>query len=39
MRHGTNAMKKVVPTLLKGFPDFCVDNDMIFSENDLVSIQ
>ncbi len=37
--HGTKAMKKVIQAWLKGFPDLRVDNDVIISENDLVSIQ
>lgn len=37
--HGTKAMKEVVQAWLKGFPDLHVDNDIIISENDLVSIQ
>lgn len=37
--HGTKAMKEVVQAWLKGFPDLRVDNDIIISENDLVSIQ
>ena len=35
----TKAMKEVVQAWLKGFPDIHVDNDIIISENDLVSIQ
>lgn len=37
--HGTKAMKEVVQAWLKGFPDLTVHNDIIMSENDLVSIQ
>ena len=37
--HGTKAMKEVVQSWLKGFPDLRVDNDIIISENDLVCIQ
>lgn len=37
--HGTKAMKEVVQAWLNGFPDLRVDNDIIVSENDLVSIQ
>jgi steroid delta-isomerase-like uncharacterized protein len=37
--HGTKSMKTVVEAWLKGFPDLRVDNDIIISENDLVSIQ
>ena len=37
--HGTKAMKEVVQAWLKGFPDLTVHNDIIISENDLVSIQ
>lgn len=37
--HGIKAMKEVVQAWLKGFPDLRVDNDIIISENDLVSIQ
>ena len=36
---GTKAMKEVVQTWLKGFPDLIVENDIVISENDLVSIQ
>lgn len=36
---GTQAMKEVVQAWLKGFPDLSVNNDLIISENDLVSIQ
>lgn len=36
---GTQAMKEVVQTWLKGFPDLSVKNELIISENDLVSIQ
>lgn len=37
--HGTKAMKEVVQAWLKGFPDLRVHNEIIMSENDLVSIQ
>lgn len=37
--HGTKAMKEVVQAWLKGFSDLRVDNEIIISENDLVSIQ
>lgn len=36
---GTKAMKEVVQAWLKGFPDLLVKNELIISENDLVSIQ
>lgn len=36
---GTQAMKEVVQAWLKGFPDLSVSNDLVISENDLVSIQ
>ena len=36
---GAHAMKEVVQAWLKGFPDLSVSNELIFSENDLVSIQ
>jgi predicted ester cyclase len=36
---GTQAMKEVVQAWLKGFPDLAVKNELIISENDLVSIQ
>lgn len=36
---GVQAMKKVVQSWLKGFPDLYVSNDIVISENDLVSIQ
>lgn len=36
---GTQAMKDVVQAWLKGFPDLSVNNELIISENDLVSIQ
>lgn len=36
---GTQAMKEVVQAWLKGFPDLLVKNELIISENDLVSIQ
>lgn len=36
---GTQAMKEVVQAWLKGFPDLSVKNELIISENDLVSIQ
>lgn len=36
---GTQAMKEVVQVWLKGFPDLSVKNELIISENDLVSIQ
>lgn len=36
---GTQAMKEVVKAWLKGFPDLSVKNELIISENDLVSIQ
>lgn len=32
-------MKEVVQAWLKGFPDLSVKNELIISENDLVSIQ
>ena len=37
--HGTKAMKDVVQAWLKGFPDLQVYNDIVISENDIVSIQ
>lgn len=37
--HGKKALKAVVETWLKGFPDLHVDNSIIISENELVSIQ
>ena len=37
--YGTKAMKEVVQAWLNGFPDLRVDNDIIISENDLVSTQ
>jgi predicted ester cyclase len=37
--HGPSALKKVVQAWLKGFPDLYVSNDIVISENDLVSIQ
>lgn len=36
---GSQAMKEVVQAWLKGFPDLSVKNELIISENDLVSIQ
>ncbi len=36
---GVQAMKNVVQSWLKGFPDLCVSNNIVISENDLVSIQ
>lgn len=36
---GTQAIKEVVQAWLKGFPDLSVKNELIISENDLVSIQ
>ena len=36
---GAQAMKEVVQAWLKGFPDLSVKNELIISENDLVSIQ
>lgn len=36
---GSQFMKDVVFAWLNGFPDLSVTNDLIFSENDLVSIQ
>jgi steroid delta-isomerase-like uncharacterized protein len=36
---GAQAMKEVVQAWLKGFPDLSVKNEVIISENDLVSIQ
>lgn len=36
---GTQAMKEVVQAWLKGFPCLSVKNELIISENDLVSIQ
>lgn len=36
---GAQAMKEVVRTWLKGFPDLQVKNELVISENDLVSIQ
>lgn len=36
---GAQAMKEVVESWLKGFPDLSVKNELIISENDLVSIQ
>lgn len=37
--HGTKAMKDVVQVWLKGFPDLQIYNDIVISENDIVSIQ
>ena len=37
--HGTKAMRDVVQAWLKGFPDLQVYNDIVISENDIVSIQ
>jgi predicted ester cyclase len=37
--HGTKAMKDVVQAWLKGFPDLIVENNLVISENDIVSIQ
>lgn len=37
--YGIKAMKEVVQRWLKGFPDLTVNNELIISENDLVSIQ
>ena len=37
--NGTKAMKEVVQAWLKGFPDLIVKNDLVISENDIVSIQ
>ena len=37
--HGIEAMKEVVQAWLKAFPDLHVHNELIFSEDDLVSIQ
>lgn len=37
--HGTKAMKDIVQAWLKGFPDLQVYNDIVISENDIVSIQ
>lgn len=37
--HGSTAMKEVVQTWLKGFPDLQIENNLIIAENDLVSIQ
>ena len=36
---GTQAIKEVVQAWLKGFPDLSVKNELIISENDIVSIQ
>lgn len=36
---GAQAMKEVVQAWIKGFPDLSVKNELIISENDLVSIQ
>lgn len=36
---GTQAMKEVVQAWLKSFPDLSVKNELIISENNLVSIQ
>ncbi len=36
---GVQAMKEVVWSWLTGFPDLSVKNELIISENDLVSIQ
>lgn len=36
---GKKALKEVVQAWLKGFPDLSVKNDLIISENDLVSMQ
>lgn len=36
---GKKALKEVVQAWLKGFPDLRVENTIIMSENDLVSIQ
>jgi steroid delta-isomerase-like uncharacterized protein len=37
--HGRNHMQQVVRTWLNAFPDLHVSNDIVISENDLVSIQ
>lgn len=36
---GAQSMKKVVQAWLEGFPDLSVSNELIISENDLVSVQ
>lgn len=36
---GAKAMKEVVQTWLKAFPDLSVHNELVISEDDLVSIQ
>jgi steroid delta-isomerase-like uncharacterized protein len=36
---GTKAIKEVIKTWLDGFPDIRVHNDLVITENDLVSIQ
>lgn len=36
--HGIKALKDVVQAWWKGFPDLRVDNDVVISENDIVSI-
>lgn len=36
---GNKAMKDIVQAWLKGFPDLLVSNELVISENDLVSIQ
>jgi predicted ester cyclase len=37
--HGLEAMKEVVKKWLNGFPDLYVTNEIVISENDIVSIQ
>lgn len=37
--HGKQAKKDIVHTWLTGFPDMQVKNELVVSENDLVSIQ
>jgi steroid delta-isomerase-like uncharacterized protein len=37
--HGKKAMKDIVQTWLKGFPDLVVENELVIFENDIVSLQ
>ena len=37
--HGVKALKEVIQTWLKGFPDLRVQNDIVISENDIVCTQ
>jgi steroid delta-isomerase-like uncharacterized protein len=36
--HGINSLKEVVHVWLNGFPDLIVYNELVISENDIVSI-